>query len=412
MRYLRSTNLVTFLLLAAAAPALAQMPHVHDAPSAPPPGAWHLMQDGVVVVMFNDQGGPRGGREAASQNWWMGMAHRRAGRGTLQFNLMLSLEPAFVGADGYRELFQTGETFEDRPLVDRQHPHDFVMQAAAAWRTPLGKGYELTLSGGPVAEAALGPVPFMHRASAFENPTAPLSHHTFDSTHIAMGVVTAGLSRGRWQIESSIFHGGESDEQRWDLMDPGPLDSWSVRGWFRPTPEWTLQASHGFLNEPEAFDPTDVRRTTASAEWRMRHDSGWTAAMLGYGLDSESHGRHHALLAEGTHVVGRTAAYTRIEIVQVNTDILRFGTTFVGGRKAHVPDDLGREDSVGTFTVGGVRTLARPWGLDIGAGADVTFHAVPGVLRPTHGEHPVSYHLFVRVRGSSGRTGRGSAPMF
>ena len=36
-----------------------------------------------------------------------------------------------------------------------------------------------------MGEPALGPVPFMHRASAAENPTAPIAHHIFDSTHIA-----------------------------------------------------------------------------------------------------------------------------------------------------------------------------------------------------------------------------------
>ena len=34
-----------------------------------------------------------------------------------------------------------------------------------------------------------------------------------------------------------MFHGAEPDEDRWDLMDPGPLDSWSVRGWYRPSPD-------------------------------------------------------------------------------------------------------------------------------------------------------------------------------
>ena len=41
----------------------------------------------------------------------------------------------------------------------------------------------------------------MHRASAGDNPTAPLSHHTLDSTHIAFGVVTAAIDRGPWILE-------------------------------------------------------------------------------------------------------------------------------------------------------------------------------------------------------------------
>ena len=106
---------------------------------------------------------------------------------------MLSLDPATLGEDGYRELFQVGETLDARPLIDRQHPHDFLMQAAVVWRVPLPRAYRLTLAGAPVGEPALGPIAFMHRASAVENPTAPLGHHTLDSTHISMGVVTAGV---------------------------------------------------------------------------------------------------------------------------------------------------------------------------------------------------------------------------
>src|SRR5262245_54151167 len=45
---------------------------------------WQLMQDGVVFLTFNHQGGSRGGQELVSQNWWMGMAQRRAGTGTLR----------------------------------------------------------------------------------------------------------------------------------------------------------------------------------------------------------------------------------------------------------------------------------------------------------------------------------------
>ena len=248
---------------------------------------------------------------------------------------MLSLEPATLGDDGYREIFQVGETLDDLPLIDRQHPHDFLMQAAVVWRTPLGRGYSLTLAGAPVGEPALGPVTFMHRASAFENPTAPLAHHTFDSTHIAMGVLTAGVDRGRWQAEGSLFHGGEPDEQRWDLMDPGALDSWSVRGWFRPTSTWTLQASHGFLKTPEAHEPGDVRRTTASASWLRTRANGWTAATAVYGRNNKIGGDFNAFLAEATHAFGANSVYGRVESLQVESDVLRFGGhTFVGSSQA------------------------------------------------------------------------------
>ena len=111
---------MTTLLLAAASAAHAQSTpapgeHQHEMAAE---GTWQLMQDGAVFLNLNHQGGSRGGTELAPQNWWMGMAQRPAAGGTLRFNLMLSLDPATLGNDGYRELFQVGETL-DRPAARR-----------------------------------------------------------------------------------------------------------------------------------------------------------------------------------------------------------------------------------------------------------------------------------------------------
>jgi hypothetical protein len=43
------------------------------------------------------------------------------------FQSMLSLEPATVTNERYPLLFQTGETAYGKPLVDAQHPHDFII---------------------------------------------------------------------------------------------------------------------------------------------------------------------------------------------------------------------------------------------------------------------------------------------
>ena len=227
---------------------------------------WMLMQDAIVFAEFNHQGGPRGGSEFVVPNWWMGMASRETSKGRLTLNAMLSLDPATVGTDGYREIFQAGEALNGEPLIDRQHPHDFFMQLAAIWRTPITDATGFTLAGGPAGEPALGPVAFMHRASAADNPTAPLSHHTFDSTHIAFGVVTAAVDHGPWVVEGSVFNGREPDQHRWN-MDFGPLDSFSGRVWFKPNDEWEFQASRGRLEDPEELEPGDTIRSTLSASW-------------------------------------------------------------------------------------------------------------------------------------------------
>ncbi len=388
--------LLLLFALPRSASAQAAIEHVHQ--PEPAESNWHLMQDGVVYFNLNHQGGPRGGTELAPQNWWMGMAQRPAAGGALQFNLMVSLDPATLGGDGYRELFQVGETFDHRPLIDRQHPHDAVMQAAVVWRVPLPHAYKLTLAGAAVGEPALGPVAFMHRASAYENPTAPLGHHTFDSTHISMGVLTAGIGRGRWLVEGSVFRGEEPDEQRWDVMDYGALDSWSVRGWYRPGP-WEFQLSHGFLTNPEVSDPGNVRRTTASASWTARRADGWTAATLAWGRNNDPGEDFTSLLAEATHVAGKTTIYGRAERTDRESDMLRFGIhEFVGGSKAHVPEGIGGITAIGAFTVGAARTIARPSGWDLAVGADVTTYAFASILKPLYGDRPVSTHVFFRLR--------------
>ncbi|HUF24379.1 MAG TPA: hypothetical protein VMN81_09650 [Vicinamibacterales bacterium] len=374
-----------------AEPAPVPQEHVHDAMA---PGGWHFMQDGVAFLTYNNQGGPRGDTEVISQNWWMGMASRPAGGGQLTFSLMLSLDPLTQPGDGYAALFQTGETWKGEPIVDRQHPHDFLMQAAVMWRVAVGGGYHLTLAGAPVGEPTLGPVAFMHRQSAAENLAAALGHHTLDSTHIAHGVIAAGVDNGPWAVEGSIFRGKEPDENRWDLMDIGPLDSWAVRGWYRPSETWEFQASHGFLNEPEALEHVDIRRTTLSGAWLREHATGWTAASLIFGHNDKSEGAGNSvLLAEATHRIGLTSFFGRFETVQVETDVL-----LTGGHGDHHDEPLFDPAWVTALTAGAARDLLTWRGFEVAAGGDLTAYRVPDVLQPAYGDAPLSFRVFLRVR--------------
>ena len=359
------------------------MSHAHGQP----PSSWTFMQDGVVFAMLNDQGSPRGSTEFRAPNWWMGMFERRLGSGAFTVTMMVSLDPATVTPKGYGEIFQIGETYHGSPLIDRQHPHDFLMQAAAIWRTPIGRGAALTLAGAPVGEPALGPIAYMHRSSAYELPMAPLGHHTLDSTHIAMGVLTAGLDRGPFQIEASLFNGREPDENRWDLMDPGPLDSWAARLWYRPTREWTFQLSHGHLSEPEALEPGDIGRTTASAGWKRDREGGWTSLTLAWGRNRKTSGMYDEYLGEVTRQYRWGAIFGRGEMTQVETDVLRTGMPPTGAR-----------DFVASFTGGASWTVWRPEHWDIAVGAEVVGYGVPGNLSPIYGARPWSGQLVFRLR--------------
>jgi hypothetical protein len=387
--------LLALVVLAVVAPH-ANAQHEHHEP-APPPSGWHFMQDGVVFVTFNHQGGPLGETELTSQNWWMGMLSRQTGPGRLTLSSMFSLEP--ITERGYSHLFQIGETWEGRPIVDRQHPHDFLMQLSAVWKLPVGSRSSLVVAGAPVGEPALGPVAFMHRRSAADNPSAPIGHHTFDATHIAMGVITAGFEHGPWFAEASAFHGREPDENRWDLADLGPLDSWSARVWYRPNEQWTFQLSRGWLNEPETLVAGDLNRTTASIGWEAERPSGFTAVTAAFGRNDAVHGQTDAFLIEGTHKRGLYTGYSRFELTEVETDVLRFGVhpIFHTHDGFELPHEV-LHDRVAALTLGAARDLWRWAGFDFAAGGDVTFYGVPDTLVPTHSRHPVSFHIFFRTR--------------
>jgi len=377
-------------LLLAAVPARAQPPdaqheHMHMDMDIDAGAGWSAMQDAIVFAEFNRQGGPRGGSELVVPNWWMGMASRTLPRGRLTLTAMLSLDPATVGAQGYREIFQAGEAFEGQPIVDRQHPHDFFMQLAAAWRARLGDATTILIAGGPVAEPALGPIAFMHRASAIDNPTAPLGHHTFDSTHIAFGVVTAGVDRGRWTVEGSIFNGREPDDHRWNL-EIAPLDSYSGRVWFRPAKEWALQLSTGHLHEPEALERGDIARTTASVSWTRAAAAGVAGITVGYGQNDTGHGTRRAVLAEAARQRGATTIYGRFESGEI--------------------EHTSPEDPVAAVTIGAVRDVVRRAGFAGGIGGDVTFYGVPDALVDAYSRVPVSFHVFFRLRPPAGKMGR------
>jgi hypothetical protein len=273
------------------------------------------------------------------------------------------------------------------------------MQLAAVWRIPIDEHTGFTIAGGPAGEPAVGPVAFAHRASAAENPIAPLSHHTFDSTHIAYGVVTAAVDRGPWIVEGSVFNGREPDERRWDV-DFGALDSVAGRVWYRPTDEWEFQASTGHLVHPEELEPGNVQRSTVSASWLRQRDADFASITIGYGVNATENANRHAFFAEGTRHAGLTSTFLRLEILQVETDLL------LADAIPPTHEAAARKDAVGAVTIGGVRDLLRWRGAEGGLGAAVTLYGVPESLRVSYGAHPVSFQLFFRIRPPASGAGR------
>ena len=344
-------------------------------------GDWMLMAHGNASLQYTDHGGPRGDSKTYVTSMAMLIGTRETDWGRIQLKSMLSAEPA-MDSSGYPNLFASGETSRGVPLVDRQHPHDLFMELAARVDVDVAGG-SLYLYGGPVGEPALGPSAFMHRGSASNNPEAPITHHWFDSTHITYGVVTAGYSASRWQLEASAFRGQEPDEQRWNIETPR-LDSWSVRATYNPTVNWAMQVSYGQLKQPEASHPgEDERRLTASAHYGR----GGLTAMAAFSAKTRVPGDTlTALLGEvNWDVDARNSLFARAESV-ANDELF-------GDHLNPLHDQTFR---VSKFQAGYARhTPIGPF--DLALGGSVNAYAKPAALDPYYGRSPLGYTLFMKI---------------
>lgn len=364
--------------------------------SAPMPGimlesgAWSGMAEGWATLVHDEQGGPRGTSKTFSQSMAMLMGSRPIGaHGRLGLRAMLSLDAA-MGKSGYPLLFATGETADGRSeLVDRQHPHDLLMELAASYSYDLGNGRAVSLYAGLPGEPALGPPTFMHRISGMDNPEAPIGHHWFDSTHITFGVVTAGFSTTRWKIEASAFKGREPDQHRWDIETP-KLDSWAVRAFWNPTANLSLQASTGHLHSPEQLHPEgNEQRTTVSATYNrpLGHGGNW-ASTIAWSLKDERPGPSlHGWLAETSlRLANRHILFARGERVDE-------AELFEAGPLADqvIP--------VNKLSLGYAYEMPFAGPTRIAIGGLASAYAYPDRIKPAYGSRGVkSFMLFARLR--------------
>jgi hypothetical protein len=373
------------LLTVLATTAWAQSEHQHVTMSAAKP-SWSFSWDARVFTGWNYQYRKfRDFQRVESQNWFMADAKRPVGRGQLRLSGMFSLEPFTIQPLGSPEVFQTGETYQQAPLIDYQHPHELFMTLGAIYDRTIRSTrafVEVDAVGGP----ALGPTSFMHRASAAENATAPLGHHMMDSTHITPGVITVGAGRGSTTLAGSWFRGLEPDENRKDL-DFGPLDSWSVQARWRKK-GWDAQVSGGYLTTPEWVEPfNNVTRLTASVAYT--DPAGRLATTVAWGQNREVHGNLDAYLLEATYRPRlRDAWYMRAELV--TKDILG-----AGGRHPRGFTHFHPLSRVGALTMGYLFDVSRSRVGNFGIGGDTTVYAVAANLRDSYGA-PASFHVFLR----------------
>jgi len=307
----------------------------------------------------------------------------------VQFKAMVSPDP-LMGKSGYPLLLASGETADGlEHLVDRQHPHDFLMEVSASVSQNFGTAGSAFLYAGLPGEPAFGPPAFMHREAIMDSPEAPISHHWLDSTHITFGVVTAGLVLDRFKAEASRFNAREPDQHRWNV-ETGPLDSTAARLSWNPTDTLSLQGSWGRFVAPEQLEPdVDQKRWSASALYaRQVAPDVRFAGTLAWGRKTIAHRGElwtdDAYVAEASLKSGGWTGFARGEVTE-NRELLE------GGH-----GDVFR---VGKVSLGAVRDVPVARHLEVGAGGLLSLNFIPSALGDEYGSrHPLGAMAFVRLR--------------
>jgi hypothetical protein len=355
-----------------------------------------LMLHGGIFPRYTNVSSPRGDDRIDGPNWFMAMySHPFSENTQIGFRAMMSLDPLTEQGRGYPLLFQTGETWHDQALHDRQHPHDLFDELSGSLSHKLNADFSGYLYFGYPGEPALGPPAFMHRLSAMDNPDAPIGHHWQDSTHITFGVATAGLQWSRYggiKIEGSIFTGREPDEDRYDFDKPR-FDSYSGRISWNPTPNLALQISHGYIKGPESIEPNaKLHRTTASVIYNLPlgPDINWSNSFVWGQNDLTREGKTQSLLFETNYQRHRDTLYARWERVEKS-----------GHELVLEPQDEHLIPAVNAVSLGYVRDLTHGQDFDVGLGGQFTLNLWPDELDHYYGDGPgVGFQVFLRIRPS------------
>ncbi|MEP6750861.1 MAG: hypothetical protein ABJB86_24215 [Bacteroidota bacterium] len=355
---------------------------------------WMYMLHGNLFLRYNKQDlfdkGTRGNQKFDAPDWLMFMGQRQVGKnGLFRFGSMVSLD-AVTGGSGYPLLFQSGEAYKGNPIVDRQHPHDLFSELSVGYTQAFSEKTDVFMYAGYPGEPALGPVAFMHRPSALDNPDAPLSHHWADATHITFGVATIGVRYSDFKLEGSSFTGREPDDKRFNF-DKAKFDSWSGRLSYNPSANWALQISHGFIKSPEALRPNEnVHRTTASAIYSksLQQDGTLNATIL-WGMNkTPGHDGENAVLAEGSWRRKKLVLYTRYEWVQKTVEELNLNERIYGA---------GAVFPVNAFTLGLNYDLLKIGQARLAAGGQLSFYHAPASLNSLYGKNPMAAEFFIRI---------------
>ena len=366
--------------------------------SAPSGNETSVTGHGAVFAVYTAAGGPRGAHQFAAPNWFMLEARRALGaRQMLSIEAMATAELWTFPDHGYAELLQAGEERSDGSVYrDAQHPHSSpLMGLRLADEIALGEGRSLVLSFAPRGASTDGPVAFMHRASARDNPDAPLGHHVGqDVGHISSTVLAAGLALGGFTVEASAFNGDEPQPSKVDLP-LGPMNSTALRLSQELAPGHRVSAWLAQVRQADELYP-GTRSATRSGLAILDH---WVVGpgAIDHSLVYGSIARHpdgnrlQSILDEGTWALRGRELWWRAELLQrlpVELGIPVGGAT-----------DEWQSRWVSALTVGCTQWWRTGATVQAGLGLALTADAVPAAWATAYGGRtPLTWRLVLQAR--------------
>ena len=278
------------------------------------------MLHGNVFLQFVRESGPRGNYQLGSLNWVMAEASRPLAGGSLRVRAMGSAEFLTVTAAGYPQLLQVAQPYHGSILPDRMHPHELVSEAAVMFERPVSEGLRAAIYLAAVGEPALGPVAYLHRPSAANDPTAPLGHHAQDVTHESFGVATLGLFSRRVHLEASVFNGAHPDEVRTNFEYANAhLNAVAARLAVNPNPRWSVAGSAAYLPASGGSHPHgSLDRFGFAIMHVLPRTAGAWATSLVWGANVPTDTRrvlHSTLVETNIDLDSRNAVFGRAEYV-------------------------------------------------------------------------------------------------
>ncbi len=332
-------------------------------------------------MVFSHASGPRGQSRLTGPGLFMLMyGTELSHKNHFRIDIMGSPEQLTVGDKGTPQLLQTDH-------LDNMHAHDTIM--ALEFRDVITLGADdrqtLTFLFAPRGEAAIGPVPFMHRQSAEGNPDAPLGHALQDGFHDASSVVGIEYKNRSTTLEATVFRGK-------NITWPFPVhrpDSYGLRINQGLGDHVSVGASYADALLP--LDAGGAEHNRFISAWlttshRLQGDSFKSAFIWGQGRAGHD-APLNSFLQEGLYKHGRNQFYGRAEVLQLSPDQLA------------IPLANGVTDAkwVEALTLGYERSLLESGRLSLFVGGSYTQDFIPAGFQPAYGSDPGGVKVYLRV---------------